>query len=301
MFCETRGSARPERIACFSNLATLFSRMTRESLSRFDRDTACVRRFGSTYDVSIDGGWWIVRGPNGGYIAALLANAIRDAVGDRERPLRSLTVHYLRPPSEGPATVETKIERSGRTVTTVTARLEQNGKLQALATAAHAVPRDRGGFEHMRMPEVAPPEQCPCRSLGDPNSIPMHDRYEQRTAIGPESRSAPRTREAVTGGWIRLTEPRPWDPTLIAAIADAWPPAVFATHEMPEAGGGVPTVDLTSHIIAPDAIAALAASDFVLVRFETRIVRGGYLEEDGDIWSPTGQLLARARQIGVVL
>jgi acyl-CoA thioesterase len=275
--------------------------MSSEPLSRFDRDTAFVRRSASTYDVSIDRGWWIVRGPNGGYIAALLANVVRDTVGDPDRPLRSLTVHYLRPPSEGPATIDTTVERSGRTVTTVTARLEQNGKLQALATAAHAVPRDTGGFDHMRMPEVAPPEQCPRRSLGEPSPIPMHDRYEQRTAIGPESRTAPRTREAVTGGWIRLTEPRPWDATLIAAIADAWPPAVFTTHEMPEVGGGVPTVDLTSHIIAPDAIAALAPSDFVLVRFETRIVRGGYLEEDGDIWSPTGQLLARARQIGVVL
>jgi acyl-CoA thioesterase len=273
--------------------------MSPSHLSRFDRDTSVVRRADGVYDVEIDKGWWIVRGPNGGYIAALLANAVSDAVGDPGRPLRSLTAHYLRPPSEGAASIETSVERSGRTVTTVTARLMQNGKLQALVTAAHAVPRKTGGFDHAPMPDVPPPDACPARDVEAP--IPMHDRYEQRIAIGPELRTGPRTREAVTGGWIRLAEPRPWDPTLIAAIADAWPPAVFATDEMPELGGGVPTVDLTVHLIAPDALVALAPEDFVFVRFETRVVRGGYLEEDGDIWSPSGQLLARARQIGAVL
>lgn len=273
--------------------------MSQTQPSRFDRDTSVARRDSGRYDVNIDKGWWIVRGPNGGYIAALLANAVAGAVDDPGRPLRSLTAHYLRPPGEGPATIETVVERSGRTVTTVSARLVQNGKLQALATAAHAVPRKTGGFDHAPMPEAPRPDECPVRDVEAP--IPMHERYEQRVALGPAVRSGPRTREAVSGGWIRLTEQRPWDPSLIVAIADAWPPAVFATDEMPELGGGVPTVDLTVHVIAPDALQDLAPEDFVFVRFETRVVRGGYLEEDGDIWSPSGQLLARARQIGAVL
>jgi acyl-CoA thioesterase len=267
--------------------------------ARFDNDIAFARTAEGRYEVEIDRGWWIVRGPNGGYIAAMLANAIADAVGDPGRPLRSFTVHYLRPPAEGQAQIETVVERSGRTVTTVSARLVQDGKLQVLATAAHAVPRKTGGFDHAPIPDVPPAAECPRRVVDAP--IPMHDRYEQRVALGPDMRSGPRIREAITGGWIRLAEPRPWDPTLIAAVADAWPPAVFSTYEMPEIGGGVPTVDLTVHVIAPDALAKLAPEDFVFVRYETRVVRGGYLEEDGDIWSPTGQLLARARQVGAVL
>lgn len=273
--------------------------MTGNRTSRFDRDTAVTRRADGHYDVRIDRGWWIVRGPNGGYVAALLANAVAAAVDDAGRPLRSLTVHYLRPPTEGSAVIETTVERAGRTVTTVTARLVQNGKLLALATAAHAVPRDVGGFEHATMPEVPAPERCPVRPIRD--APPMHQLYEQRVALGPTSVKTSRTREAVTGGWIRLAEPRAWDPSLIAAVADAWPPAVFAARDMPDTSGGVPTVDLTVHMIAPDAIAALAPDDFVFVRFETSTVRGGYLEEDGEVWSPSGQLLARARQVGVVL
>jgi len=266
--------------------------------SRFDRDTAVTPRGRGIFDARIDRGWWIVRGPNGGYIAAILANAIAAAVDDPTRPLRSLTVHYLRPPREGAAEVETRVERVGRTVSTVTARLVQDGKLQALATAAHVMPRHSGGFQHARMPEVPPPQRCEAR---DEVGIALHERFEQRFAIGPRDGDDERTAEAVTGGWLRLREPRRWDTALLAACCDAWPPAVFSTRDMPEHGGGVPTVDLTVHLLDPEALARLAPEDFVLAVFQTRTVRGGYLEEDGEIWSPAGDLLARARQIGVVL
>ena len=267
--------------------------------SRFDRDTTVRRIAEGRYEARIDPGWHIVRGPNGGYVAALLARAVADHVGDPGRPLRSLTVHYLRPPSEGPIEIETTLERSGRTVSTITARMVQNGKIQALATAAHALERESGGFEHAMMPGVGPPDAYTRRDLE--NAPPMQDRYDQRVAIGPPSFTAPRTDEAITGGWIRLVEPRPWDGALIAAVADAWPPAAFAAREMPDTIGGLPTIDLTVHLLAPDEILALAPEDFVLVRFETQSVRGGYLEEDGEIWSPGGRLLARSRQVGVVL
>ncbi|MFT5443809.1 MAG: acyl-CoA thioesterase [Myxococcota bacterium] len=271
--------------------------------NRFDQDTAITPNGVGHYDVNINRGWWIIRGPNGGYVAAILAKAADHAVADLNRPLRSLTIHFLRPPQEGPAHVETIVERVGRTVTTVTARLVQNGKLQALATAAHAVPREMDGFVHAVMPDVPPPEACKAREIPtDRNMPPLHDRYEQRFAIGPAPFSEEaRTREARTGGWIRLAEPRPWDTAEIAAISDAWPPAVFTSSDMPPTVAGVPTVDLTVHILAPEALASLPPDAFVLVDFTTRAVQGGYLEEDGEIWSADGQLLAQARQVGVVL
>lgn len=271
--------------------------------NRFDQDTAVTPVGEGRYEVEINRGWWIVRGPNGGYVAAILAKAADHAVADAERPLRSLTIHFLRPPQEGPAHVETVVERIGRTVTTVSARLVQNGKLQALATAAHAVPREMDGFVHAKMPDVRPPEECEARERPTDRDMPsLHDRYEQRFAIGPAPFSEEkRTREARTGGWIRLREPRPWDTAEIAAISDAWPPAIFASSDMPPTTGGVPTVDLTVHILAPEALASLAPDAFVLVDFTTRAVQGGYLEEDGEIWSADGRLLAQARQVGVVL
>jgi hypothetical protein len=35
--------------------------------------------------------------------------------------------------------------------------------------------------------------------------------------------------------------------------------------------------------------------------FRTREVAGGFLEEDGELWSRGGVLLAHSRQLGVVL
>ena len=268
--------------------------------SRFERDTAVVpmadaaHRFGATLDPS----WTIVRGPNGGYLAAILVRAMEAAVDEPTRPLRSLTVHYLRPPASGDAAIDVTIERSGRTLSTVTARMSQGDRLQLLATAAFAEAREGPSLHHATMPEVPPPEACPARE--GPSPIPFHQHFEQRVAIGPTSFEAPRTREACTGGWIRLRDGHGLDPALAVLYADAWPPAVFASGELPGAQRGVPTVDLTVHLRAP-LPAGVGPDDFVLVVFRTREVADGYLEEDGEIWSRDGRLLAHARQLGLYI
>src|SRR5262245_33316909 len=160
--------------------------------SRFDRDTEARPLSPGLYEVRVDPGWWVVRGPNGGYVAALLVRALEHAVGDPARVLRSLTVHYLRPPATGPALVEVRIERAGRGVTSASARFRQGEQLQALALAAFALPRASVELHHALPPEVAPPEACPPRPA---SGIPIHERYEQRYAIGPLPFTGPRARE----------------------------------------------------------------------------------------------------------
>lgn len=266
--------------------------------TRFDRDTAVNPVSEDHFEARIDPGWWIVRGPNGGYLAAILVRAMEQRIGDPDRSLRSLNVHYLRPPKEGAATIRTRIERTGRGLSTITARLEQDGVVQAIAMAAFAKSRGGPAFAHAERPEFPPPGECPGR---DSHPIPFHARFDTRTALGPRTFDGTgKTREAVTGGWIRIAEPRPVDAALLAAYADAWPPAVFATTELPPLTGGVPTVDLTVHVRTPLPL-DLAHDEFVLVLFRTRHVQDGFLEEDGEIWSQDGRLLAHARQLGVAL
>jgi acyl-CoA thioesterase len=289
-----RTVARPA-LAIDPRALILRAPMTDATLSRFDRDTQLSPTAPGVYGVRIDTAWWVARGPNGGYVAALLVRALEAAVGDPARQLRSITVHYVRPPAEGPARVETRIERVGGSLTSVSARLVQGDALQALALAAFSKPRATASFHHAVMPEVAPPEAIAPR--GDPR-VPIHARYEQRWAIGPHYFEGARGREAITGGWIRLAEgSHALDAALLTAYADAWPPSVFATNELPMALGGVPTVDLTVHVRGELPL----PDDFVLVSFRTREVSGGFLEEDGEIWSRDGRLLAHSRQLGVVL
>lgn len=261
--------------------------------ARFAADTAVAPLGGGRYGVRVDEGWWIHRGPNGGYLAAIVLRAIRVEVGDDDRATRSLTLHYLRPPVEGPAEVEVTVERSGRSLSTVSARMVQDGHLIVVALAALATDRpDAVDFDDTVMPDVAPPDQCPLLPPpADPLlAIPMRERYEQRLAIGgPLFGESP---AALTGGWVRLADGEPTDELVVAALTDAWPPAVFTRAV---ARMAVPTVDLTIHFRHPVTDAAA----WCLAVFRTQVSTRGYLEEDGEIWSEDGRLLAQSRQLAV--
>lgn len=245
------------------------------------------------YEGRIDRGWWVVRGPNGGYVAALLLRALAAEV-PAERAPRSLTVHYTAPPAEGPVRIETRVERVGRSLSTVSGRLVQGDRLLALALAAFSTSRQGLEFDHARMPEAAPPEACP----PFPSAIPMHERYDSRWAVGAPPGSG--AEQALCGGWIRLAEPRPVDALAVAAYTDAWPPAAFSWAPSREAVGPVPTVDLTVHFRRALPLPAGRPDDWCLAVFRSRLAAGGFLEEDGEIWSRGGVLLAQSRQLAVM-
>ena len=131
--------------------------------TRFDRDTDVrpldpARHGPGVFEARMDRGWWVVHGPNGGYVAAQLLRALAHGV-EPVRTARSLTVHYTARPEEGPVRIETRIEREGRSLTTASARMTQGERLLALALAAFSKPRPGPRFDHARMPEVPPPER----------------------------------------------------------------------------------------------------------------------------------------------
>jgi acyl-CoA thioesterase len=279
---------------------------------RFDRDTAVElvetgSRDGArvhTFDARIDEGWWIVAGPNGGYLNALLLRGMVDAVGDFARAPRTQTTHFTARARPGDARVTTRIVRSGRSLSTVTAQLEQDGVLIAYSIAALGTARNGGGstlaFQDAEMPEVPPPAQVdvvPLRT-SENGAFPFGERYERRPVFGAAEPS-PRA-EATTGGWIRPVPGRAGDALLLSALADAWPPAIFHKRPPGEGSRGIPTVELTVHFRAPDIAAAMAPGDYYLVRFSTRTSRDGFLEEDGEIWSAGGVLLAQSRQLALL-
>ena len=265
--------------------------------SRFALDTAVQPRGGGVYDARIDPGWWIERGPNGGYVAALVLRAVVAEVGDAERRTRSFTIHYLSPPAEGPVEVQVTVERQGRSLTSASARLVQDGRLLAIAVGAFSTSRPSVEFNDLVMPDVAPPEEL---VSSDPALGPvMRQRYEQRWAVGPLPFSG--GGEAVAGGWIRLAPAEHGDPSpplddvTLVAMADAWMPPIFSRLSTPAA---VPTVDLTVHLRGP---IPAEQDDWVLVVFRSSVASDGFIEEDGELWSRDGTLLAQSRQLAVFL
>jgi acyl-CoA thioesterase len=262
-------------------------------VSRFTNDTAVSALGSGRYQATIDRGWWIERGPNGGYLAAIVLRSVLAEVADPRRRPRSCTLHYLRPPVEGPCEVRVTIERTGRGLSTASARLVQDGRDCIVALVALGIDRPGPALHDHPAPSVPGPEELPARE--PPSSaidIPFRHRFDLRPAIGaPPFTSGAR---AETGGWIRTRDGDAVDDLLLVALTDSWPPAIFARLDPPV---GVPTVELTVHLRG----APSAESEWCLVRFRTLEVGAGYLEETGEVWSQDGRLLAESRQLAVVL
>jgi acyl-CoA thioesterase len=265
--------------------------------TKFERDTAVTRVTDDGFDALIDEGWLVMRGPNGGYVAAIVLRALTERVNDPARPPRSLTLHYVSPAEVGPVRVTTSIERVGRSLTSCSARLHQGDRLVALAMAAFSSARPGPEFCDLPMPDVRPAAAI------EPNEIPpeapaIARRWDMRWAIGqPPWRDGPLAHEAVAGGWIRLEEPQVLDAHAVAAVTDAWVPPVFSRIREPIV---VPTVDLTVHFRASLPAPGAAADDYLLAVFRTDAASEGFLEESGEVWSKDGTLLAQSRQLAVV-
>ena len=260
----------------------------------FDDDTG-VRPLGDgTWEGRIEESWYAGLGPLGGYVMAIVLRAIVLATDDEARQPRTMTVHFLRAPQAGAVTVRPAVERAGCSLTTVNARLEQEGELMALALAALSAPRPGPVISEAPMPEVAPPSarEMPPVAPGHLAPPPFTGRVTMETRFGaPPFSGADRSE---VGGWMGLREERPVDALTVALLTDAWFPAPWPRlRKLAPA----PTIELTVHFRAP-----LPLPDSLLLgRFNARLVREGFFDEDGELCTPDGTLVARSRQLGLLL
>ncbi len=260
---------------------------------KFARDTSVTPVEAGVYEGSVSRDWWIVFGPNGGFIAALIVRALEAAVGDAGRTARSLTIHYTAAPKEGRVRIHTTVERAGRSQTTVTARMEQDGRLIALAIGAFSAQRVPAlEYDELPMPDVPPPEDVPAVEP-DPRAPRFSQQWQLRPAVGKQPFGGTTEGPTRSGGWIRPLEEHPLDAALVAQLTDAWLPAVFTRLAEPNP---VPTIDLTIHF----RTALPLPADYALVVFESRLAGEGFIEEDGLIWARDGRLIAQSRQLALM-
>ena len=175
----------------------------------FDEDTALQPAGDGVWEGAISATWWTPRGPLGGYVMALVQRALALAVDDPERLPRSTTIHFLRPPAAGPVTVGATVDRAGRSLTSASARLEQEGELLALALAAFSKPWPGPTLSEASMPEVKPPghREAPRGALRNAKRPPFMDLLTMQHRFGEPAFSG--AERAETGGWLGLREERP--------------------------------------------------------------------------------------------
>ncbi|MSW96157.1 MAG: hypothetical protein F2796_05095, partial [Actinobacteria bacterium] len=239
--------------------------------------------------------WETPVGANGGYLAALILRAMEGELGEPAFDARSLTVHFLRPPALGPLRVEVEVARRGRRVAQLTARGLQDGVLWGTAVAIFGT----FGFGDLTfttaMPQVPGPEGLePTRF--DEEVAPITHRLDLCPVLGAEIFSG--SDEPRSGGWTSFSDPQRYDAPALAQIADAWLPVVSQRSSTPIFA---PTLDYTVHFRNPRAAREIDPADRILAIFASRHAAEGYIEEDGELWSAEGVLLAQSRQLALLV
>lgn len=264
-----------------------------QSAGDLDRDTAVRRVAAGRYAGVIGPEWWVDRGPNGGFLAALALRAAREAIADDERLPRSLTLHFLSAPREGVVCVNVEVLRSGQRLSNCLVRMAQGERPLVVALVALALPSEAAqGFDATEFPDPPPPDELEPLPVTSPGVPRFLANYDVRFALGhlPFTDAS----EAVTGVWMRLARPRRPDPLAIAAFVDGWAHAPLVRRRAP---APTPTIDLTIHFRDHAWYRTAEPGAFVLVAYRSRLLADGLFEEDGEVWSPDGALLAQSRQL----
>lgn len=262
-------------------------------LSDFQRDTGLEPVDHGTFEADLGKTWWVDRGPNGGYLAAILTRAMQE-VAEAVPPLRSLSVRYLRAAQAGKAEVASRVEHAGRSISTLSARMTQADQPVALAQATVGRPRQGPRLSRLSPPEALAWDQALELPRDGPVTPPTFTQHvEYRIAGGGVPLGG--AEEAEMQVWMRMADPSPWEDALVCFLADAWMPATFAALDAPAA---IPTVDLTVHATGhrPED-----PTTPVLAVFTADHGADGYVVEDGQLWTPEGELVARARQLRRIL
>jgi len=245
--------------------------------------------------------WRAGRGPHGGYLAAMLLRALIESVADAGRAPRSLTIHYARPPEPGPVRITTTLEREGRSLSTLSARMHQGEELIALVLAAFSIPWAGPELSDVVLPDVEPadPSREGLKLMEHGPEFARHIVLQPRMAGRPFADGAAGEQPMEIRAWMGLVEPRPIDALSLAFFSDALIPAPYM--RMREFAA-VPTIDLTVHFRSRmRAPAGADPHELCLAQTTTELVHDGFFVEDGLIWAADGTLLAHSRQLAIVI
>ena len=258
-------------------------------MADFDLATA-VAGGPERWTARIDQGWSVAGRPNGGYLLALATRAAVEAAG-QPHPL-TVSAHFLTPGDPGPAELEVRRLRAGRSLSTARVTLVQEGtaRLEALVTAGRIDPDAAPGWRRASGPAgLPPPEDClPARpELPGGVPVPLLDRVEMRIDPATTGWFAGRPGGSLDmRGWVRFSDGRPADPLALLQMADALPPSSFDLG-LP---GWAPTVALSVYL------RGLPAPGWLACVVRGQLWQGGWFDEQAEVWDSAGRLVAQARQ-----
>ena len=252
----------------------------------FDRATQVEETADGRWRAEIAPAWNIFGVPNGGFLATVSLAATARIVPHPD--LLSVSAYYPSKTEPGEVLIQADTVRIGKSVSTVEARMEQEGEVRVLATAMYGDLSAARGPTNISEPRPVfpPPEEC-VKAEGPvaPEFVKQFDMWLTPDSAGWAS-GHPSGRAEMCA-WVRFVDGRHADPASLPLFADCLPPAIFNLIQP----SWTPTFELTVHV------RARPVPGWLQCRFRTRYLQNGYLEEDGEIWDESGSLVALSRQL----
>jgi acyl-CoA thioesterase len=254
-------------------------------MSQFEQETAVERLEENRYRGKLCEGWRVGEVPNGGYVLAVAGRALRDALPHKD-PL-SVNAFYLAPTVLGKIDCHVEVLRIARATSFAEVKMYQEGELKVKVTAAYTDIDRLQGETWSSVTRPSYPSWDECEPSGD-KGVEFRQRAELRLASGREVFSERKPNgSGEFSGWVQFRDGSPPDVIALLMLADAFPPPAFTVFGPV---GWVPTIELTVQVRAHPAPGPLQS------RLVSRHMTRGVVEEDGEYWDNTGQLVAISRQ-----
>lgn len=268
----------------------------------FDRATEVKHEEANRYSALIPDDWNAPLLPHGGVGIATALRAAEAALSEPSQTLRTVTGVFAGQVHPGPAHVEVKVLRRGRSLSQVAVDLRNtDAEAGQHVVAVYGAPRPGFEFTDLEMPQALSVEDSrPFEPPPDADEFPANfwEHVDGRVALGnfwldtgwePNGRSD-------RGYWYRYHEaPRrddgSLDPLALVALCDTMPGAVFQRMGPDAPDAFCPSADLTVHVLQA------SVSEWVLAHNIARHVGDGYASLEQRLWDPEVGLVAVGTQI----
>jgi acyl-CoA thioesterase len=237
--------------------------------------------------------YWAFVGPFGGTTAATILRALIEHPQSSGDPL-ALTVNYCAPIAEGPFDLDVRLIKANRSSQHWSVELTQGAEITTLATAVFAARRPSWSHQPTQLPDAKPAEQIkPYPNI----AASWANQYDLRFVEGiPDFRSGAKAQpqSAFTKLWIGDRKPRNIDALSLVAMSDAFFGRIFhVRNELVPFG----TVSLTTYFHVSREELAAENITHVLAVADAKVFNRSYQDQHGELWSPSGKLLATTTQI----
>ena len=253
----------------------------------FDEDIALSLPSAAGFKAQVTKNWSINGNPNGGYLMALVANAMHNR--SEKKSLSISTAAYLSRCIPGSADIFVEHIGLSKSFDRWESKLFQDGR--EIVRAMGTFMDDANGVMEKRYeksaPDVAKVEDC--IQIPPMGEYTLYNRMDVR--LDPRCAGwfqGSRIDISEHKGWLRFQQDRPWDAPAVLLAADSFPPPVFASQGMI---AWVPTIEFSVNI------RHIPATPWLKCVFRTHFIHNGILEEDGEIWDENNELVAISRQI----